>query len=126
MLPFTLLPPVFGTTLSDGPPTSASPSPPDVVIATSCALPTSAMYAETPPPLKAGPPLRPSSRRRPSLLCPPGPPITTLPASTWMADGPPVVPGMAVFGGAGGRSNEGRLQLDGISVGSAFNGGGEH
>ena len=35
-----------------------------------------------------------------------------------------VVPGMVVFGGAGGRSNEGRLQLDGISVGSAFNGGG--
>src|SRR5215467_1171729 len=31
-----------------------------------------------------------------------------------------VVPGMVVFGGAGGRSNEGRLQLDGISVGSAF------
>jgi hypothetical protein len=35
-----------------------------------------------------------------------------------------VVPGMVVFGSAGGRSNEGRLQLDGISVGSAFNGGG--
>ena len=35
-----------------------------------------------------------------------------------------VVPGMVVFGGAGGRANEGRLQLDGISVGSAFNGGG--
>ena len=27
------------------------------------------------------------------------------------------VPGMVVFGGAGGRSNEGRLQLDGLSVG---------
>ena len=35
-----------------------------------------------------------------------------------------VVPGMVVFGGAGGRSNEGRLNLDGISVGSAFNGAG--
>src|SRR5436190_607546 len=35
-----------------------------------------------------------------------------------------VVPGMVVFGAAGGRTNEGRLQLDGISVGSAFNGGG--
>jgi hypothetical protein len=35
-----------------------------------------------------------------------------------------VVPGMVVFGGAGGRSNEGRLQLDGLSVGSAFNGAG--
>ena len=35
-----------------------------------------------------------------------------------------VAPGMVVFGGAGGRSNEGRLNLDGISVGSAFNGAG--
>ena len=35
-----------------------------------------------------------------------------------------VLPGMLVFGGAGGRSNEGRLQLDGLSVGSAFNGAG--
>ena len=35
-----------------------------------------------------------------------------------------VVPGMVVFGGAGGRGNEGRLQVDGLSVGSAFNGAG--
>ena len=28
-----------------------------------------------------------------------------------------VVPGMVVFGGAGGRSNEGRVNVDGISVG---------
>ena len=35
-----------------------------------------------------------------------------------------VVPGMVVFGGAGGRGNEGRLTLDGLSVGSAFNGAG--
>jgi hypothetical protein len=35
-----------------------------------------------------------------------------------------VVPGMVVFGGAGGRGNEGRLQLDGLHVGSAFNGAG--
>ena len=35
-----------------------------------------------------------------------------------------VVPGMVVFGSAGGRSNEGRLQVDGLSVGSAFNGAG--
>ena len=34
------------------------------------------------------------------------------------------VPGMVVFGGAGGRGNEGRLQLDGLSVGSAFGGAG--
>ena len=33
-------------------------------------------------------------------------------------------PGMVVFGGSGGRSNEGRLQLDGLSIGSAFNGAG--
>jgi len=35
-----------------------------------------------------------------------------------------VAPNMVVFGGAGGRANEGRLQMDGISVGTAFNGAG--
>jgi len=35
-----------------------------------------------------------------------------------------VVPGMVVFGGFGGRSNEGRVNVDGLSVGSAFNGAG--
>src|SRR5690349_450287 len=35
-----------------------------------------------------------------------------------------VVPNMVVFGGAGGRTNEGRLQVDGLSVGTAFNGAG--
>ena len=35
-----------------------------------------------------------------------------------------VAPGMVVFGGAGGRTNEGRVNIDGISVGSAFNGAG--
>jgi len=35
-----------------------------------------------------------------------------------------VAPQMVVFGGAGGRTNEGRLQVDGISVGTAFNGAG--
>jgi hypothetical protein len=34
------------------------------------------------------------------------------------------VPGMVVFGGSGGRSNEGRVNIDGISIGSAFNGAG--
>jgi hypothetical protein len=33
-------------------------------------------------------------------------------------------PNMVVFGAAGGRTNEGRLQVDGISVGTAFNGAG--
>jgi hypothetical protein len=35
-----------------------------------------------------------------------------------------VVPGMVVFGGAGGRANEGRVNVDGLSIGSAFNGAG--
>src|SRR5215831_8228069 len=89
-LPFTELPPVFGTTFSAGPPTSASPRPPDVVIATSCALPTSAIYAETPPPLNADPTLIPSSCRRPSLLRPPAPPNTTMPGTTCTSDAAPV------------------------------------
>ena len=60
-MPLTLLPPVFGTMFNAGPPTSASPSPPDVVIAISWALPTSGMYDETPAPLKAEPTLKPST-----------------------------------------------------------------
>lgn len=35
-----------------------------------------------------------------------------------------VMPAMQVFGGPGGRNNEGRLQLDGLNVGAALNGGG--
>ena len=35
-----------------------------------------------------------------------------------------VTPNMTVFGGAGGRLNEGRMQLDGLNVGAALNGGG--
>jgi hypothetical protein len=35
-----------------------------------------------------------------------------------------VTPGMTVFGGAGGRENEGRLQVDGINTGAAVNGAG--
>jgi len=41
-LPAIVLPPLFGTMLSDGPPTSASPRPPDVVVTTSCAFEMSA------------------------------------------------------------------------------------
>ncbi len=33
-------------------------------------------------------------------------------------------PGMIVFGGRGGRGNEGRLQLDGLNTGASVNGGG--
>jgi hypothetical protein len=35
-----------------------------------------------------------------------------------------VTPGMLVFGGAGGRNNEARIQVDGLNTGAAFNGGG--
>ena len=35
-----------------------------------------------------------------------------------------VTPQMMVFGGAGGRSGEGRLQVDGLSIGSTIGGGG--
>jgi len=35
-----------------------------------------------------------------------------------------VTPQMTVFGGAGGRSNEGRMQVDGLGTGAALNGGG--
>jgi hypothetical protein len=35
-----------------------------------------------------------------------------------------ITPGMVVFGTAGGRGNEGRLQVDGLGVGAARNGGG--
>ena len=31
---------------------------------------------------------------------------------------------MTVFGGAGGRTNEGRMQVDGLNTGAALNGGG--
>ena len=33
-------------------------------------------------------------------------------------------PGMVVFGGQGGRGNEGRVQVDGLNTGAATNGGG--
>lgn len=35
-----------------------------------------------------------------------------------------VMPGLAVFGGSGGRGTEGRLQLDGINTGAPLSGGG--
>jgi hypothetical protein len=35
-----------------------------------------------------------------------------------------ITPGNQVFGGPGGRANEGRVLLDGLNVGSALNGGG--
>src|SRR5947208_7669548 len=36
-----------------------------------------------------------------------------------------VTPGMLVFGGAGGRTNEARIQVDGLHTGPAFNGAGD-
>jgi hypothetical protein len=35
-----------------------------------------------------------------------------------------VTPQMTVFGGSGGRPNEGRMQVDGLNTGAALNGGG--
>ena len=35
-----------------------------------------------------------------------------------------VTPQMTVFGGTGGRGNEGRMQVDGLNTGAALNGGG--
>ncbi len=35
-----------------------------------------------------------------------------------------ITPGMLVFGGAGGRVNEARIQVDGLNTGAAFNGAG--
>ena len=35
-----------------------------------------------------------------------------------------VTPQMTVFGGMGGRGNEGRMQVDGLGTGAALNGGG--
>ncbi|HZM94977.1 MAG TPA: carboxypeptidase regulatory-like domain-containing protein [Vicinamibacterales bacterium] len=35
-----------------------------------------------------------------------------------------ITPQMTVFGGAGGRTNEGRMQVDGLGTGAALNGGG--
>jgi hypothetical protein len=50
-----------------------------------------------------------------------------IPAVTTAAGGAQdvqVMPGLAVFGGAGGRATEGRLQLEGLNVGAALSGGG--
>src|SRR5919201_4301873 len=89
--PLNVLPPDFGTMLSVGPPTSASPRPPDVVVTTSCALLMSATYVDTPPPLRAAPVFRPSTCMRPSLLRPPAPPKTVICGVTWMSVGPPPI-----------------------------------
>ena len=50
--------------------------------------------------------------------------FTLIPAATTASNDMQVVPGMIVFGGAGGRANEGRMQLDGLNTGAAFNGAG--
>ncbi len=90
-VPRTALPPSFGRILSDGPPPSVSPRPPLVVIAISRAFATSAMYDDTPAPLKAEPTLRPSTLTRPSLDRPPNPPKTTMPGTTWTSVGAPAL-----------------------------------
>lgn len=35
-----------------------------------------------------------------------------------------LIPAMRIFYSHGGRGNEGRVQIDGLNVGAAFNGGG--
>ena len=95
-VPRSVLPPSRGRTLSDGPPPSFSPRPPEMVIVTSRALPMSATYEDTPAPLNAEPTLMPSMFSRPSLLRPPAPPKTTIPGTTWLSMAAPAC--VTVFG----------------------------
>ena len=88
-VPRTALPPSFGSTLSDGPPPSVSPRPPEVIIEISRAFATSAMYDDTPAPLNAEPTLMPSTFTRPSFDRPPNPPNTTMPGTTCTSVGAP-------------------------------------
>jgi hypothetical protein len=74
----SVLPPLFGTMFMAGPPTSASPNPPEFVVTTSCAFVMSATYVDTPPPFKAAPVPRPSTCMRPSFVRPPAPPNTVI------------------------------------------------
>ena len=67
-----------------------------MVIVTSRALPTSAMYDDTPAPLNAEPTLMPSTLTRPSLVRPPAPPKTTMPGTTWVSIAAPAC--VTVFG----------------------------
>ena len=67
-----------------------------MVIAISRAFATSAMYDDTPAPLKAEPTLMPSTLTRPSLDRPPNPPNTTMPGTTWTSVGAP--PWLTLFG----------------------------
>ncbi len=71
MAPEVELPPVFGTMFITSPAVSDSPRPPAVVNVTSCALPTSAMYAGGWLPPGGLPMFNPSTVIRPSLLRPP-------------------------------------------------------
>ncbi len=84
-----VLPPVRGTMLIVGPPTSVSPRPPAVVIAISAAFSTSCRYPETPPPLSEAPVFSPSTCARPSLPRPPRPPNTTMPGLSCTLGTPP-------------------------------------
>ena len=52
------------------------------------------------------------------------PSLTTQASFTPGARDVQVTPGMSVFGGQGGRENEGRLQVDGINTGAPVNGAG--
>src|SRR5687768_15969132 len=83
------LPPSFGNTFNEGPPPSAPPRPPLVIIVISRALATSGRYDDTPAPLNADPTLMPSTLTRPSFDRPPKPPNTTMPGTTCTSVGAP-------------------------------------
>ena len=50
--------------------------------------------------------------------------VRLIPSMTGGSNDVVLSPGMIVFGGRGGRSNEGRVQVDGLNTGASLNGGG--
>jgi hypothetical protein len=50
--------------------------------------------------------------------------VRLIPSMTGGTNDVVLSPGMIVFGGRGGRANEGRVQVDGINTGASLNGGG--
>src|SRR5687767_1909839 len=50
--------------------------------------------------------------------------VRLMPSMTGGSNDVVLSPGMIVFGGRGGRANEGRVQVDGLNTGASLNGGG--
>jgi hypothetical protein len=50
--------------------------------------------------------------------------VRLIPSMTGGSNNVVLSPGMIVFGGQGGRGNEGRVQVDGLNTGASLNGGG--